>query len=93
MRNVFFIMVLAASLVGPGISSYADQTQNSPSVYGGPDISARYLKMARNYREDGRYELARQAYLQALSTSRSNEDTAIIRHELGAIELLLRTMR
>ena len=59
----------------------------------GLNISAKYLKQARLYRDQGRYELARQSYTQALSTCRSAEDLAIIEKELGGIELLLRTMR
>lgn len=59
----------------------------------GPDISAQYLKQARAYREQGRLELSRQTYAQALSTAQSNESAAVIKHELGGVELLLRTMR
>ena len=59
----------------------------------GPSISAKYLKQARAYRDQGRFELARQSYAQALSTCRSAEELEVIEKEMGGIELLLRTMR
>ncbi len=67
--------------------------QGEPSVTRGPDISAQYLHQARLYREDGRYELSRQSYVQALSTCRNNANLEIIRRELAGVELLIRTMR
>ena len=82
---------------GQNLSAYeANQSQTvrtGGSVNQGPNISAKYLKQARQYRDQGRYELARQSYTQALSTCRSSEELAIIEKELGGIELLLRTMR
>ena len=48
---------------------------------------------AAAYRKQGRYELARQSYAQALSTCRSNAGLDIIKRELAGVELLLRTMR
>lgn len=82
---------------GQNLSAYeAGSTQTARtggSAGQGPNISAKYLKQARQYRDQGRYELARQSYTQALSTCRSAEDLAIIEKELGGIELLLRTMR
>jgi hypothetical protein len=66
----------------------------APKVILGPDISSDYLKQARRYRQDGRYELSRQSYLQSLATCQAGPDElATIREELGAIELLIRTMR
>ena len=59
----------------------------------GPNVSEKFLKQAREYREKERYELARQAYAQALSTCRSSEEVAVIKHEMGGVELLLRTLR
>jgi Flp pilus assembly protein TadD len=74
--------------------TFADVTQPAPRVMAGPNISATYLHKARSYREAGRYELARQSYLQALATCQAGPDMeATIREELGAIELLIRTMR
>ncbi|WP_291301346.1 hypothetical protein [Desulfovibrio sp. MES5] len=94
--------VLTVSLDGPqakgqNITAYesgqAQTARTGASVGQGPNISAKYLKQARQYRDQGRYELARQSYTQALSTCRSAEDLAVIEKELGGIELLLRTMR
>ena len=94
--------VLTVSLDGPqatGQNLSAYDTGQTPSTRAGgsagqgPNISAKYLKQARLYRDQGRYELARQSYTQALSTCRSAADLAIIEKELGGIELLLRTMR
>lgn len=57
------------------------------------DISLYYLEQARAWRDAGRYELARQAYAQALSTCRSNANLEIIKRELEGVELLIRAMR
>lgn len=57
------------------------------------NLESRYLREARKYRAEGRYELARQSYVQALSVCNSERRLDIIRHELDGIELLLRTMR
>ena len=67
--------------------------QPQKSADQGPNISAKYLKQARAYRDQGRYELARQSYAQALSTCRSAAELEVIEREMGGIELLLRTMR
>lgn len=64
-----------------------------PTVDRGPDISVDYLAQARAFRDDGRYELARQAYAQALSTCRNYGNLEIIKRELAGVELLIRTMR
>ena len=44
----------------------------APSPVDGPNISEDFLQQARKYRAEGRYELARQSYAQALSTCHSN---------------------
>jgi len=55
--------------------------------------SLAYLGQARQFREQGRYELARQRYLQALSICADDQTLEIIKRELNGVELLLRTMR
>lgn len=55
--------------------------------------SLAYLKQARQFREEGRYELARQRYLQALSICADDQTLSVIKRELSGIELLLRSMR
>ncbi len=52
-----------------------------------------YLKEARKFRSAGRYELARQRYLQALSICTDDRTIHILKQELDGVELLLRTMR
>lgn len=82
---VLFIGASEISLASPGIEK--------PSVSQGPDISAEYLEQARLYREQGRFELARQTYVQALATCRDSANLSIIKRELAGVELLIRTMR
>ena len=100
MRHLFlfsFAVWLAACppavALGQSLSAYDSPSQGASSFGQGPDISATYLKEAREYRKQGRYELARQSYAQALSTCRSNANLNIIKRELAGVELLLRTMR
>lgn len=52
-----------------------------------------YLEQARGFRTEGRYELARQRYLQALSICADDQTLSIIKRELSGVEMLLRTMR
>lgn len=83
-------IILVASLLMIGCSS---RKGAEPTVGAGPDISIEYLEQARKYRSEGRYELARESYALALSTSRNNANLGIIEHELAGTELLIRTMR
>ena len=55
--------------------------------------SLAYLGQARQFREQGRFELARQRYLQALSICSDDQTLYIIKRELNGVELLLRSMR
>ncbi|MDR1660796.1 MAG: tetratricopeptide repeat-containing protein [Desulfovibrio sp.] len=93
--SVFLVLMLPVSdFIAPSAAPAAETAYRpAPPVIGGPDISEKFLDQARAYRAKGRYELARQSYAQALSTCRSNEGMAVIRHEMGGVELLLRTMR
>ena len=59
----------------------------------GPNISWDYVEQGREYRDQGRFELARQSYALALSTCRNDADLAIIKRELASVELEIRTMR
>ncbi|MDR2745263.1 MAG: hypothetical protein LBB66_08765 [Desulfovibrio sp.] len=77
----------------PAVPAAENAYRPEPPAISGPDISEKFLEQAREYRAEGRYELARQSYAQALSTCRSNEGLAVIRYEMGGVELLLRTMR
>lgn len=55
--------------------------------------SRAYLQQARAYRAQGRYELSRQSYVQALSICSDGPTLKVIQRELEGINLLLRTMR
>lgn len=89
MRKLFLVFALVLILLG----CQARNQGVSPTVGPGPDISLKYLAEARQYRQIGRYDLARQAYAQALSTCRNNANLEIIERELAGTELLIRTMR
>ncbi|MDR3357887.1 MAG: hypothetical protein LBN96_03310 [Desulfovibrio sp.] len=94
--SVFFILITGIfNFVAPPVVPAAESAYGPlpPPAVSGPDISEKFLEQAREYRAAGRYELARQSYAQALSTCRSNKEMAVIRHEMGGVELLLRTMR
>ncbi len=95
MRSVLvptLFLVLAISL---GMPCFAEAAGNyeRPTVRSGADISVQYLNLARMYREQGRYELARQAYAQAISTCRNYGNLEIIKREMAGGLLLIRTMR
>lgn len=96
MRYIYLfalVSCLAACGVQPSRMADYDVPAGPRYVDKDPDISNTYLKSARTFRKEGRYELARQAYAQALSTAHSTTDMEIIRKELNSITLLLRTMR
>lgn len=91
-----FIFCLFCALASPFAANAEIVSGSGPagSSFGnGPNISAQYLRQAREYRAEGRFELARQSYVQALSTCRDNDSLYIIRKELAGVELLIRTMR
>ncbi|WP_165071641.1 hypothetical protein [Desulfovibrio sp. ZJ200] len=90
---LWILPILFSPLPAQSLSAHEEQVPSAPPLRLGPDISAQYLEQARAYRAQGRYELARQSYAQALSTCQSSEALAVIKHELGGVELLLRTMR
>ena len=69
------------------------ESEQTATIGNGEDISLYYLDQARVWRDAGRYELARQAYAQALSTCQNTANLEIIKRELEGVELLIRTMR
>jgi hypothetical protein len=95
LSSVFLALMVSMSncVMPPALPAAESAYRPAPPAIDGPDISGKFLEQARKYRAEGRYELARQSYAQALSTSRSDEETSVIRHEMGGVELLLRTMR
>jgi hypothetical protein len=50
-------------------------------------------KLARDYEQQMRYELARQHYLLALASCRSESTQMQLRRELESVDLQIRTMR
>lgn len=90
MRRIMLIFMLALAF---GLAACSSRNAASPTVGPGPDISIQYLQEARLYRAEGRYDLARQSYAQALSTCRNNANLETIKRELAGTELLIRTMR
>lgn len=94
MRNIFFAIIGAAFLLPPlFLGSGCSRRGAEPYAGEGPNISVAYLQQARAYRDEGKYELARQSYAQALSTCRSDANLEVIKRELAGCELLIRTMR
>lgn len=55
--------------------------------------TSRYLAMARNYKNQMRYEMARQYYLLALAGSNSQASVERIQRELQVVELQIRSLR
>lgn len=82
----FLVALLALPLGACG-------TRENTRIERGPNISWDYVEQGREYRDQGRFELARQSYALALSTCRNDEDLAIIKRELASVELEIRTMR
>ena len=96
-------LALAAPAHADGVSSYSSGQSDTQAQRAAKDKanylseanehSLAYLGQARQFREQGRYELARQRYLQALSICADDQTLSIIKRELNGVELLLRTMR
>lgn len=93
MRILVSLIFLALFIpLGASFSKSANN-QSRPTVRPGADMGAQFINLARMYREQGRYELARQAYAQAISTCQNNANLEIIKKEMAGVELLIRTMR
>ena len=97
------LAALPAAALADSISSYSGQAGDAQAkreakeranyLSEANEHSLAYLGQARQFREQGRYELARQRYLQALSICADDQTLSIIKRELNGVELLLRTMR
>ena len=88
---LLFCLVCTTPALGQGQSSYSGLgLQNR---HHGPDVSEDYLDQARDYRDEGRFELARQSYALALSTCQNATSLEIIKRGLDAVELMLRSLR
>ena len=96
-------LALPAAALGDGMSSYSNGQSDAQAkreakeranyLSEANEHSLAYLGQARQFREQGRYELARQRYLQALSICADDQTLSIIKRDLNGVELLLRTMR
>ena len=96
-------LALAAPAHADGVSSYSSGQSDAQAQRAAKDKanylseanehSLAYLGQARQFREQGRFELARQRYLQALSICADEKTVEILKRELNGVELLLRTMR
>ena len=96
-------LALAAPAHADGVSSYSSGQSDTQAQRAAKDKanylseanehSLAYLGQARQFREQGRFELARQRYLQALSICADEKTVEILKRELNGVELLLRTMR
>lgn len=75
---------------GGGTSS---SFKNPDRALGDAPVAEVYWKKARTYRDEGRFELARQQYLLALSSCHTEEAKTRVQRELQSVELLIRTMR
>ncbi len=97
------LAALPASALADSMSSYSGQANDAQAkreakeranyLSDANEHSLVYLGQARQFREQGRYELARQRYLQALSICADDQTLGIIKRDLNGVELLLRTMR
>jgi hypothetical protein len=56
-------------------------------------VTTHHWKLARDYERQMRYELARQHYLLALASCRSEPTQTQLRRELESVDLQIRTMR
>ena len=93
---IFSICLLFIADMGMAWDNTADGILSSASEGGSfsaRQLESRYMREARAYRSQGRYELARQSYAQALSVCTGQKRIANIRAELARMEMLLRTMR
>ena len=93
MRILLSALIFAFFIISGAGSTFAATGQVRPTVRPGPDLGVQFINLARIYREQGRYELARQAYAQAISTCQNSANLEIIKREMSGVELLIRTMR
>lgn len=84
----------AAALLLAAAPAFCDTLSAGGSTTGDTrSLCRRYLAEGEKYRNQNRYELARQSYAQALSICNDGRDITTAKQGLNTIELLLRTMR
>lgn len=101
MRLLFMFIFLAAACLpisapfaeGDPLATPQPAAQKTAEPQLEDKASQAYLAQARAFKNDGRYELARQSCAFALSTCKNMANLEIIKRELDEIELLIRSMR
>ena len=88
-------LALPAAVLADGMSSYSNGQSDAQAkreakertsyLSEANEHSLAYLGQARYFREQGRYELARQRYLQALSICADDQTLSIIKRELNGV--------
>lgn len=99
MRYIYYAGLIVALVLSTSVTSVANEAVSSPKkVY--PDAvptdsaeTTRLWNTARKYKGQMRYEMARQHYLLALATCRSDETVQRIQRELQIVELQIRSLR
>ena len=90
---ICLILVLPGLTVSNALAASEPEELHVDASLSTKSLEKRYLKEARKYRAEGRYELARQSYVLALSICSDVHRLEIIRQELDGLEMLLRTLR
>lgn len=99
MRILFMLSFLAGACLPISSPSAEDSPPPTPVPTQQPAsraddrLSQSYLAQAIAFKNNGRYELARQSCAQALTTCKNPANLEIIKRELEEIELLIRALR
>ncbi len=94
LRCVGFAVLLSCMLPSaPFLGGHVSLAQANTEYKPIPPETKRNLSFAKKYEKERRYELARQHYLLALSTSNTTTLRDTIRRDLEMIELKIRTLR
>lgn len=99
MRYIYYAGIVVALVISTSAVGFASEAVTSPKKVH-PDTvpvdsaeTARLWNKARKYKGQMRYEMARQHYLLALATCRSDETVQRIQRELQIVELQIRSLR
>lgn len=101
MRHIYRWLTVLLLFVGLGMTGNSVQAQSTQNmVKHGPDDvpedsveTKRHWNKARRYKEQMRLEMARQEFLLALATSRTEATIQHIQRELQIVELQIRSKR
>lgn len=95
-RTVLAVVMIALLGILTGCSWISSQMpKSSPSIRmtAESDETVVNWTQARHYQAEGRYELARQYYMLALSAVRTQSALEQLQRELYAVDMQIRTMR